>query len=283
MRKISMTTSQFMRYGDEPDGFAKMRALGFEACDYSALCVPGKGIFTLTDDERMRVLTKARENADAAGVEIYQAHGPWVWPLTTQNGTPEGRREWADAMRFDLDCCVTLGCGNLVVHPIMPFGGTSEPDEEGYLRINREFWEDVLEDAEKTGVKLLLENMPFLKQSLSTCKAMVEFVRSFHTDAFEMCFDTGHCLVFGEKPGDGIRTIGDKLRAFHVHDNDGKFDRHQCPFFGVGDWEDFREALKSVPEEIPLSLECDTKKMPSAMREDFLRGFAKVARYLAGE
>ena len=41
MRKISMTTSQFMRYGDEADGFAKMRALGFTACDYSPLTQPG--------------------------------------------------------------------------------------------------------------------------------------------------------------------------------------------------------------------------------------------------
>ena len=258
-----------------------MREFGFDACDYSALVIPGKGIFTLTDDERMRVLTKARENAAAAGIEIYQAHGPWVWPLDMLNGTPEGRKDWADAIRFDLDCCVVLGCPHLVVHPVMPFGGSSEPDEEGYLRINREFWADVLEHAEKTGVKLLLENMPFRTQSLSTCKAMVEFVRSFNTDSFAMCYDTGHALVFGENIADNIPIIGDKLLGFHVHDNDAKQDRHQAPYFGAADWPAFREAVKSVPESVPLSLECNTGKLPGHLRDDFLRGFAKIARELA--
>lgn len=281
MRKISMTTSQFMRYGDEADGFAKMRALGFDACDYSPLTQPGRGLLGLSEDERLRVLTKARENAEAAGVEIYQAHGPWVGAVTPFNSTPEGRREWADAMRTDLDCCAILGCPHLVVHPVMPFGGASTSDEEGYLRINREFWSDVLEHAEKTGVKLLLENMPFLQQSLSTCKAMIEFVRSFKTDAFAMCYDTGHALVFGENIADNIALIGDKLLAFHVHDNDGRRDLHMCPYFGVADWNAFREAIKSVPESVPLSLESGAGKVPAHLQEDFLRGFAKVARELA--
>jgi len=68
MRKISMTTSYFMKFGDEPDGFARMRKMGFDACDYAALTNPDGEIFRLSEDARLRVLETVRENAKKAGV-----------------------------------------------------------------------------------------------------------------------------------------------------------------------------------------------------------------------
>lgn len=280
MRKICITTSNFMNWGTEPDAFAKMREFGFEACDYSPLANIHGDIYKLSRSEWVETFTTVRKNAEKEGIEIYQTHGPWVWPHG--NETVEGRALWMERMRADLDACEILGCPHLVVHPIMSCGWSSESDEESYHRINREFWETILPDAEKHGVKLLLENMPFTKQSLSRCEPMREFVESFHTDYFQMCLDTGHGLVFGEHPGDCVRTTGSLLKAFHIHDNDGKSDRHDTPYLGIGNWADFKEALKDVDESVPLSLECGPKGLKGELRDDYLRLLDKIALELAG-
>jgi len=280
MRKISIESSNFMALGNEPGAFEKMREAGYDACDYSTLADIGKSpIYALSEHDFVRTLTETRKNAESAGVEIYQAHGPWVWP--TGNDTPEGRARWMAFMKKDADACEILGCPHLVVHPIMPFWHTSAPDEEGYLAINRAFWEELLPYAEKRGVTVCLENMPFTEQSLSRCIPMRDFVLSFGAKNFKMCLDTGHALVCGDKLGESVKEIGGLLRCLHVHDHDGKQDRHECPFFGVGDWDEFREALRAVDESVPLSLEIAPKRVPAELRDGFLREYAKIARYLA--
>ena len=281
MRKISMTTSQFMKWGNEPDAFAQMAGFGFTACDYSPLDNIHGDIYKLERNEWAQLFVDVKKNAAKAGVQIYQAHGPWVWPKTG-NDTEEGRALWMQRMLDCLDACERMECPNLVVHPIMPFGAVSTTDEEAYLRINREFWEKLLPEAEKHGVNVLLENMPFLEQSLSRTAAMVPFVESFHSKYFSMCFDTGHSLVFGEKLDESVRTCGQLLKAFHVHDNGGDCDSHLVPGFGVGDWDAFRTAVnETVDESVPISLECKTGKLPRELEEEMIRILAKLAASLA--
>ncbi len=279
MRKISCMSTLFTKYGDEPAGFLSMREAGFDACDYQILAKVTDPLFSLPQGEWERILTTARQNAEAAGIEIYQAHGPWVWPC--KNDTPEGLRDWAVFMCRDIEACALLGCPNLVVHPVMPFLNEAGQDAEAFTEINRAFWGELLPVAKEAGVRLLLENMPFGNQPLSRCAPMADFVRSFDDDFFAMCLDTGHAMILGDDMAECISVIGDKLAAFHVHDNNGHSDDHACPYFRNGNWEAFRAALKTVPEEVPLSLECETKNLPAHLRPDFLRGFAAVARYLA--
>ena len=85
---------------------------------------------------------------------------------------------------------------------------------------------------------------------------------------FKICLDTGHCAVFGESPADAVRLIGKEyLRVLHVHDNDGKNDRHWLPYNGVIDWADFSLALAEIGYEGTLSLET---RAPARIPADIL-------------
>ena len=74
-----------------------------------------------------------------------------------------------------------------------------------------------------------------------------------------------------------------KLRALHVHDNDGDNDRHECPFYGVADWDAFKKALKeNISDDVPLMLETRPgRRIPAEVRARLLPGFAAAARWLA--
>ena len=280
MRKISMTTSQYMKWGNEPDAFAKMAEIGFNACDFSSLANIHGDLYKLDRNEWNRVFADVKKNAASAGVELYQAHGPWVWPC--DNETEEGRAVWMQRMLDCLDACERIECPHLVVHPIMVYADRPVPDEAEYLRINREFWETLLPHAEKHGITLLLENMPHTNQPIASPDKMAKFVESFHNPYFAMCLDTGHSLVVGQKLDDSVHTIGKMLKAFHVHDNFGNYDWHITPGFGVGDWEAFRTAVKeTVDESVPLSLETGAGKLTGELQKEYLRFLAKLAAWLA--
>ena len=61
--------------------------------------------------------------------------------------------------------------------------------------------------------------------------------------------------VLGKSVGDAVRLGGKDLRVFHIHDNDGKDDRHYFPGMGVIDWKDFMASVKEIEFDGVLCLE----------------------------
>ena len=90
--------------------------------------------------------------------------------------------------------------------------------------------------------------------------------------------------MFGLSPADAARMIGKEyLRALHVHDNDGKADRHMLPGEGVIDWEDFARALAEIDCQCPVSIETSVSgKIPAAERDAAERELANTALRIAG-
>jgi sugar phosphate isomerase/epimerase len=76
--------------------------------------------------------------------------------------------------------------------------------------------------AERLGFKLLLENV--YETSPDVHSALFDKIPS---DAFGFCLDAGHHHVFGKSPQrEWVKTLGDKIMALHLHDNNGKEDSH---------------------------------------------------------
>jgi sugar phosphate isomerase/epimerase len=74
-----------------------------------------------------------------------------------------------------------------------------------------------------------------------------------------------------------IRYIGKRLKATHVHDNDGTWDAHLPPFFGNVCWEPLIMTLKEIGYQGPFSFE--VKRLPSYLPENTkmsLWAFTKV-------
>ncbi len=278
--KIANSTGSFSRRETDPTRmFQQMRALGYEAADWD---IADTSSALYQDDEAMyRECQRVREGAEAAGVEIYQAHGPWPTDDTTPESREAGWRHFHRAVYL----CHLVGCPRLVIHPQMPFGWGGAEDPEVAYRFTLELLRDLMPDCETYNVTVCLENMPFLKQRISTMERIAEVVRAVGNPHAAICLDTGHVNVFENADlGDAVRQAGDLLAALHVHDNREQRDMHLLPWYGTADWEHFIEALAASSYRGPMTLETAgnlSGRLPSPLYEKAARFTADVARHLA--
>ena len=281
--KIGITADAYVgRYGWDK-GPEKMRAHGFEAVDDQSFCTTANNVlFTSTEAEFEKILTERRRKYEANGIEVYQAHGPWRYPI--RDFTKADREERFEKMAKSIRGCAILGCPNMVIHNLRPYG-PSDSSTDGVWRINEDVMGRLAEVGREYGVVVNMENMPFRHQRLATCAALMEFVKHMNTAWIRVCLDTGHAAVFGHSLGDCVRLIGKEyLCTLHVHDNDGKNDRHWNPHRGVIDWAEFGAALCEIGYEGVLSLETAavlSADMSEADRDAAERALAAIARDVA--
>ena len=70
-------------------------------------------------------------------------------------------------------------------------------------------------------------------------------------------FDVGHANM-GEGVEAAFEIMKDRIRSTHVHDNDGKDDKHLFPLMAEGgtvDWKKTMELLRTRADQYPLLLE----------------------------
>jgi sugar phosphate isomerase/epimerase len=281
MRKIGIESSAYYRITkNAEEAFCLMKSHGYDCVDHDTFANTKPEILALPEEEFERVITNHRKAAEDAGITIYQIHGPWRYP--PQDATPEDRAERMETMKKSLREAALLGCSNMVIHPLMPYGVGGNEEPERFMHINREFFTELLRAAEKEKVVLCIENTPFPDMPLAQAKDVIKFVEEFNSPYMAICLDTGHSSTFGESPAEELRLVGHHLKAMHVHDNNGRNDWHWVPFRGVVDWEEFRIALREVSEEIPLMLETQAdRNLPRELLEDDQKRVARIARYLA--
>lgn len=278
--KIGITEGSFRVHGDTR--FEKIRSFGFRAVDYGMSDTKGF-LYTCTEQERTTFLQKEKTLAETAGIEISQVHGPWRWPC--DDATPEARAERFEKMALSIRMTAALGCKNWVVHPIMPFG-TDEagtPDAPKTWALNVEFMRKLLPVAEETEVTICLETMPFRQFSISRPADILRLVEEIDHPLFQICVDTGHIAMFRDlSVADEIRKLGNRIRALHIHDNNGNADQHQLPYWGIINWAEVGEALKEVGFDGTFSLEtAPSSRLPADIREDMCRIAFRIANGIA--
>ena len=278
--KTGIVSTAYFHTKNPEAGLARMKRHGYSAMDYSFIDTETP-IFSASDAEFDAIMQSHRGKIEGAGIAVYQTHGPWRYP--PRDGTEADRQERFEKMSRVLHGTAMLGAKYMVIHPLMPFGVGKGQDEEALLRINIDFFRRLCAVAEREGVYICLENMPFPDFPLSTPAEILAAVKAIDHPAMRVCLDTGHCVVRGVDLGDAVRQIGrEYLCALHVHDNDGRCDQHQLPYHGKANWDHFTAALKEIGYEGALSLECRIKdQMPEAIREHHEIGLAMIARTLA--
>lgn len=245
--KLGATVDLFSCFGDEK--FKKMKEYGFDYADYDLDGVLGDK----TEEEYEAAVLAEKALADEAGVTIHQIHGHWRYP--PHDETEELREERAEFMRRSICLAGKIGCKNWVIHMLMPFGANDGGiDDESFLKINLDFFRKLLPYAKENGVTICLENMPMELLTYSSTEKTLEIIRLINDDNFKLCLDTGHEAIFGNV-GDAVRLAGENLRTLHIHDNDGKHDRHWFVGMGVIDWSDFMAAIREINFDGVLSLE----------------------------
>ena len=261
---------------------ADIRSLGYECVDFQCFCHTENMFFDGSVRDMNKLLRRVRIAAANAGIEISQTHGPWRWP--PQDSTQEERDERFEKMVRSLAGTAEVGCADMVIHPIMPFGDNQNPDPDRFMALNREFFGRLIAEAEKYGVVVDFENMPMPALTLATPKQILDFVKEFESPFFRVCLDTGHCAVLKVDPGEAVRMTGRQyLRVLHVHDNNGVSDFHWLPETGVIDWGNFSRALHDIGFAGTVSLETNVKAeglSPEQLREKQEQLFA-IAKKIA--
>lgn len=250
------------RYGKE--AFLKIKQHGYNAVDYS-LADTNVDLYYLSEPELKQRMHAEKQAAQLADIVISQVHGPWRWP--PQDGSEQERSERLEKMKKAVVLTALLGCENLVIHPIMPYGieDLKCHKERETWDLNRAFFQELVAFAKQHDVIICLENMPMRDFSLATPDAILTFVKEFNDDHFKICFDTGHVAIFPELTvGEEVRRLNSYIKVFHIHDNRGERDEHLYPTHGIINWADFMDAIREIRYNGVLSLET----LPSTTLED---------------
>lgn len=258
--KIGMQNKTFHHWGE--DRYRKARELGFTHLDFD-LCDCEVEYYDCSEDEMYRRLIHEKEMMDEAGIAVSQVHGPWIWP--PQDFTEEDRAGRLAKMQRSLRGTKLLDCKYWVIHPLMPYGYDQRVSNPGHEQetwdINIKFMREILKTAKELDITICLENMPMPDFPIGSPAEILRFVEQINDDHFQICLDTGHVSVYTDKDvAAAVRLFGDHMKVMHVHDNNGYFDIHSLPFFGVINWKQFSESLKEINYQGVLSFECNTYK-----------------------
>ena len=280
MLKTGIVSSAYFGIEDYEQGIQKMKAHGYDCMDYQDIMSCGSVLFTYSDSDFERYYRDFGACAKDAGVEIYQMHG--LWPRHADGDISKTEQD-IELYIKQLHAGHYMGCKRVILHPSMPYGWAEEPCKEKAFEETAKTIERLLPYAQKYGIILCVENMPFVKtHSFSNIGEIKRLVRTFDNANIKACLDTGHLNYTQENIYETILALGDDLEALHVHDDVHRQDRHLIPFQGQIDWNGFVKGLKEIGFKGCISLETEiSRKTPEPAREYLRKGLAELARWFA--
>ena len=168
------------------------------------------------------------ETAAKYGLKVENAHLQFAGVNALWEDGTDGDQYCAELAGLIAQAGV-YGVKTLVVH--LTRSKTPPPFSEiGFSRFGR-----LCEAAERANVDLAFEN-------LRAPERLYEFMQRIDSPRAGVCFDAGHNHVFGREHR-VCRDFADRIKAVHLHDNDGTFDAHNIPGDGTIDWTQVRQEL----------------------------------------
>lgn len=245
------------------DAIRAVAAAGFDAIDLNLAGYGREGLPLAQPDWRDWV-KRQKENCDAAGLPITQAHAHYYLSWHARNFTALEWEENNGKLFRDIEAAGILGVPWLVFHPDTGY------DSAGYsrrlsLEVETERFRRLGEAAAGYGVGIAIENMRDIKNGPrcaekffgTTVEDLLELLDRLGDDRlFGICWDTGHANLCGISQPDAIRQIGKRLKALHINDNRGEKDDHTLPCLGTVEWEPILLALKEVGYAGDFTYEC---------------------------
>ena len=181
------------------------------------------------------------------GIVCNQSHAPF----------PTSCPEIRDHYRLAIECTAEAGGEICVIHP----------DNNKSAQENAEMYLELLPFAKSCDVKIATENMwnwdgvknQATAAACSSHESFAQHLEAVGDDFFVACLDIGHAEMRGLETSSVkmIKTLGGKLQALHLHDNDLWHDSHQLPFSMQIDFLPVVKALKEIGYSGYFTLEAD--------------------------
>ena len=208
------------------------------------------------------------------GIVCNQSHAPF----------PVDVPEIRGYLKRAIECTAEAGGQICVIHP----------DANKRAEENAEMFLELLPFAKSHGVKIATENMwnwnkEKDESAFAACATGEDFkahIDAVGDDFLVACLDLGHAEMRGS--GNGavhmIHTLGPRLQALHIHDNDRWHDSHQIPFSMDIDFDAIVKALKAIDYQgyFTLEADCFLNAFTQDTVFDGILQLQKSARKLAG-
>ncbi len=159
------------------------------------------------------------------------------------------RMSMLDEIKRALEVAETIPCRYLIQH----IGVTGQEYDERYVEAAFTALEEISLFAHQRGVEVLLENTP---NELASAERLLYFLNTTHLK-LNVCLDVGHAHM-KEGVESAYRSLKNRIRSTHIHDNDGKEDLHLFPTLagqGKIDWRSTMQLLRAPEDRYPLLLE----------------------------
>ena len=286
---LSTTTAALQAVFGPKEAVRILKEIGFDAYDMSLMRMPEAGFeFGTANANYVETAKELRAYADSLGIVCNQSHAPF--PLHKNENDPVNRERNAFWNENILSWCTKaleitsiLGGQHCIIHPYNNW----KPKENA-----ERVYAPLLPYAKKFGVKIAVENMWNWPQGSPVsvpCACSLPENFKAHMDLldpewFVACVDIGHGEMFRSQTStkELLLSLGDRVQALHVHDNDCWHDDHTFPFFGKIDWESVCDALKKIDYQGVLTFEADApvERFPDELKKDALTLLHKIGRYL---
>lgn len=233
---------------------------GFDAIDYSMFEIWDNGTFG--SDGYLDYINQIKAAADAKGITFAQAHAPFGGFRYAENEDEIITKE-IDRAKRAIEIAGILGVKVLVIHPLQ---FKRYFFNEAYFKdVNMRFYRELLPYAEKYNIKIACENMwqrdrkseHIIDSVCADPKEFNDYIDTINSEYFTACLDLGHCGLTSREAQDCLRTMGGRVGALHVHDNDYKDDLHTLPGYGDMDWDEITKALADIGYSGSFTFEAD--------------------------
>lgn len=302
MLKISIQTARFAKNNDELDGFlALVKAAGIDGVDFPLYAFQNKEnprFFDKPLDEIIEILRPLKEALDRHGLSVCQTHSPFP------TYKPDDEDFNAYQVRAHRKCCDLtryLGCDLMVVHPAHHISMTPKEQKEKSITL----YSALIEDAKRTGVTILLENMwarrggagsAIFDSACADADEAVDYIDTLNAMAgeelFGYCFDVGHASLCGKNMRNFLCTLGSRVKALHIHDTNRIDDTHTIPYsfcttsgMPMTDWEGMLAGLREIGYRGVINFEAATAFVtyPKPLYPALLHMFCAIGRYFSDE
>ena len=252
--KISTEIGSAARITGEEKAIEYIAKAGFDAWDFSMFRMIDYNWDTqkmyqsshpLASREYLAFARRLRRTGLDCGICCNQSHAPFP---------SDGIMPY---LKRAIECTAEAGGKICIIHPC----NLKTPGE------NAEMYAELLPFAKEYGVKIATENMwnwdneknEATPAACSSPENFTEHLNALNDDYFVACLDIGHAEMRGLNTSapDMIYTLGSKLQALHIHDNDLHHDSHQIPFSMKIDFKKIVKALKDIGYNGFLTLEAD--------------------------
>ena len=250
-------------------------AVGFSATELSLIHLNK----LLQQGDPQRVGAAVKRFLDEKKFAIPQGHLSFTKGLCDPTALEDNKRE--------LDLFAAMGIQNAVLH--FNGGGKLAPEERMARRL--EAVRILAGYAGSLGVTICLENLGSVPET-HTVQKLLGIIDAVGSDNLGICLDTGHLhLTNGrgetqQSHREFILGAGDKLKAMHITENNGKNDVHQMPYSartGIN-WKEVVAAVKEIGYNGLFNLEIlGENKAPLPIRDAKLRFIKEMTDYMTSE